>query len=209
MERDGGQRRLLFPELRSRPPAPTAARGSPGFLEPGRNAVGCAQPPCSRFRVLCPAAQVQSLNHAFEEQEEAEQGSGKQYCISIASSGTRGDQGQVSRPRDVLGPQMNVPSGGEDPGQLPGPGPHHQCWLPISRSRRHRLLLTLSSAWALGADTQALGTPPRGPWAGCKGLRLLRGKAGPDGASHPCLSWKHLTLLGQGLESGAVGRHAI
>lgn len=79
----------------------------------------CVQPPCSRFRVLCPAAQVESLNCAFEEQEEEEQGSGKQYCISIASSGTRGDQGQVSHPRDGLDSQRNVPGGGGRPGPAP------------------------------------------------------------------------------------------
>lgn len=71
----GRQRRLLFPGTSLPAPSPTAARGSPGFIEPVRNAVGCVQPPCSCFRVLCPAAGVESLNCAFEEQEEAEQGS--------------------------------------------------------------------------------------------------------------------------------------
>lgn len=60
LERDGGQRRPCF-GIRSRPHTPLQLRGALGSWSP-EGMQGCAQPPCSpAFRVLCPAAQVQSL----------------------------------------------------------------------------------------------------------------------------------------------------
>ena len=148
------------------PQPPLQLGGALGSSEPGRNAVRCVQPPCSRFRVLCPAAQVESLSCAFEEQEEAEQGSAKQYCISIASSGTRGDQGQVSHSRDGLDSEECAWWRGR-PGPAPVTRPTPPVPAPRQREPKAQPPLPLSPARALGADTQALGTPPPGHRAGC------------------------------------------
>lgn len=48
------------------------------------------QPPCACFRVLCLAAGIESLNCAFEEQEEAEQGSVNDTVFPLPHLATEG-----------------------------------------------------------------------------------------------------------------------
>ena len=114
----------------------------------------CVQPPCSCFRVLGLAAGIGSLNCAFEEQEEAEQGSVNDTVFPLPHLATAG-----ARVRFRMAGMRWIHRGMclwlRRPGPAPMRGPHHQCRLPDSRGRRQSLVLSLASARTLGADTRA------------------------------------------------------